>query len=329
MPGGGRSEEQVLGFLVAAGEAGDAFVSGEVISERLGLSRAAVWKHVKALRDQGYRIEAAPARGYRLNESPDRLGALELRPLIRTRRLGKTLHVFPELGSTNDEARSRAEKGAADGEVVLAEAQSAGRGRRGRSWSSPPGKNVYLSVILRPDLPPARAPELTLLASVALCDQIRAEGVDAGIKWPNDELAGGRKLAGILTELATDPERVQWVVLGMGVNVNAEPGDLPEELRPLATSLAGELGRPVARAPFVTGLLATLEGWLDRHAAEGFGPVRAAWRERSHTLGREVRARVGEREVEGVAEDIDETGALLVRARGKLERVLAGDVEHF
>jgi BirA family transcriptional regulator, biotin operon repressor / biotin---[acetyl-CoA-carboxylase] ligase len=319
------SEELVLAFLA---EADDDFVSGEAMSDKLGLSRAAVWKHVNALRAQGYRIDAVPARGYRLVEIPDRLGPLELRPLLSTHDLGRELHWFAEVGSTNDAAKELAEEGALHGEVVVAEAQTAGRGRRGRAWSSPSGKNLYLSVVLRPELQPSRAPELTLLASVAVCQAIRQAGVEAAaIKWPNDVHAGGRKLAGILTEMAAEPDLVQWVVLGLGVNVNAAREDFPEELRDVASSLALERGAPVPRALFAAAMLARLEAWLDRHAAEGFAPVRAAWREMSDTLGREVRVRSAGEDLAGVAEDVDAQGALLVRTGAGLQRVLAGDVE--
>ena len=319
------SEEMVLAFLA---EAGDGFVSGEAISDKLGLSRAAVWKHVGALREQGYRIDALPARGYRLVEIPDRLGELELRPLLNTHDLGAVLHWFAEVGSTNDVAKQLAEEGALHGEVVIAEAQTAGRGRRGRAWVSPAGRNVYLSVVLRPDLPPTRASELTLLAAVAVCEAVRQAGVPAAIKWPNDLLANGKKVAGVLTEMASEMDQVQWVVLGIGVNVNAEASDFPAELRGLVTSVAIERGDPVPRALFAAALITSLEEWLDRHAAEGFAPVRQAWRVMSDTLGREVRVRVGDRELEGVAEDVDDAGALLVRTPRGRERVLAGDVEH-
>ena len=318
------SEELVLSFLA---EAGDEFVSGEAISDKLGLSRAAVWKHVEQLRSRGYRIDAVPARGYRLREIPDRLTPLELRPLLGTRDLGQVLHCFDEVSSTNDVARELAEADAAHGEVVVAERQTAGRGRRGRPWASPPGRNLYLSAVLRPDLPPQRAPEITLVASVALCDVVRQAGVEAGIKWPNDLLASGRKLAGILTEMASEPDRLSWVVLGVGVNLNARPEDFPPELRAEATSVAIERGQPAPRALFAAALLKALEEWLDRHGDAGFAPVREAWRERSVTLGRTVRVSTEGRDLEGVAEDIDESGALLVRAGERLERVVAGDVK--
>jgi BirA family biotin operon repressor/biotin-[acetyl-CoA-carboxylase] ligase len=191
---------------------------------------------------------------------------------------------------------------------------------------SPPRKNVYFSVILRPELAAGRAPELTLVASIAICDALRQAGVDAGIKWPNDVLASGRKIAGILTELAAEPDRVQWVVLGVGVNVNARAEDFPEELRGEATSVLVERGTPAPRALLAAACLTALELWIDRHAEEGFAPIRTAWRERSVTLGREVLVREAAREITGTAVDIDDQGALLVRTAAGVERVLAGDV---
>lgn len=322
-PESNSSEELVLSFLA---EAADDYVSGEAISDKLGLTRAAVWKHVEALRSHGYRIDAVPARGYRLIEVPDKLTPLELRPLLNTHDVGQVLHWYEEIGSTNDRARELAEEGAEHGEVVIAEAQTAGRGRRGRLWVSPARKNLYFSVILRPDLPPARAPELTLVASIALCDALRQAGVQAGIKWPNDLLASERKIAGVLTELAAEADRVHWVVIGAGVNVNAREEDFPEELRGEATSVLLERGEPAPRALFAAACLTALEGWIDRHAEEGFAVVREAWRERSTTLGREVTVRTDGREIVGTAEDIDDAGALLVRGPAGLERILAGDV---
>ncbi len=318
------SEELVLAFLA---EAADEVVYGEAISDKLGLTRAAVWKHVEALRGQGYRIDAVASRGYRLVAVPDRLRALELRPLLNTHDVGQVLHCFEEVGSTNDEAKALADGDAGHGEVVVAERQTEGRGRRGRTWISPPRRNVAFSVILRPEeLPPTRAPELTLVAAVAVCDALRHSGVDAGIKWPNDVLVGGRKIAGILTEMSAEADRVHWVVVGVGVNVNARLEDFPEELQGEATSLLLEREQPAPRALFLAACLTELEGWYDRHAEEGFAPIRQAWRDRSVTLGREVVVRTDGQDVTGLAEDIDESGALLVRTGAGLVRITSGDV---
>ncbi|MFY0523282.1 biotin--[acetyl-CoA-carboxylase] ligase [Archangium gephyra] len=318
-------QEIILGFLA---DGRDEFLSGEALSAKLGLSRTAVWKHVQSLREKGYRIDAVPARGYRLVDVPDRLSPLELTPLLSTHSLGQTLHFHDSLPSTNQAAFRLASDGAEHGEVVITEQQTAGKGRRGRTWVSPHGLNLYFSAILRPELPPQRAPELTLVAAVALAEALREADAEALIKWPNDVQIGGRKVAGILTELSAEPERVHFVVLGIGVNLNAGPEDFPPEVASTATSLSQALGRRINRALFTTALWGRLEEWLDLHHEVGFDPVRQRWKELSATLRQEVLVRTGQSELRGVAEDIDESGALMVRtAGGSLERVLAGDVE--
>jgi BirA family biotin operon repressor/biotin-[acetyl-CoA-carboxylase] ligase len=182
-------------------------------------------------------------------------------------------------------------------------------------------------VILRPEIGPARAPELTLVAAVALAETLREAGADAGIKWPNDVQIGGRKVGGILTELSADVERVHFAVVGLGVNLNASPEDFPPEVAEVATSLRLSRGSTVPRALFTAALLTSLERWLDVWAEEGFAPVRLAWKQRSTILGEEVWVRSEQRELRGLAEDIDEGGALLLRVGEGTERVLAGDVE--
>ncbi|MCY1047351.1 biotin--[acetyl-CoA-carboxylase] ligase [Corallococcus sp. bb12-1] len=318
-------DARILGFL---SEGGEGFISGEALSNRLGLSRTAVWKHVEALRLKGYRIEAVPAKGYRLVGRPDRLSSLEVHPLLTTRVMGRVLHHHETIGSTNATAFRLAQDGAPHGTVVVAEQQTAGKGRRGRAWVSPPGLNLYFSAILRPALAPQHAPELTLVAAVALAEALREAGSDAAIKWPNDVQLGGQKVAGILTELSAEPERVHFVIVGVGVNLNAGPEHFPEELRDTATSLSQVLGRSVARAAFTAALWARLEAWLDTYLATGFDAVRTRWKALSSTLGQQVRVRTDRGDWEGFAEDIDPTGALMVRtADGRVERVLAGDVE--
>lgn len=319
------NEELILGFLA---EGGDDFISGATLSDKLGLSRAAVWKHVEKLRDLGYRIDAQPARGYRLMEVPDRLTELELQPLLTTRDLGRTLHCFETVESTNATAFALGLDGAFHGEVVVAEAQTKGRGRRGRGWVSPPGTNLYLSAVLRPEVAPSRAPELTLVTAVALTQTLQEAGVRAVIKWPNDIQVGGKKVAGILTELSADEERVRFVIVGVGVNLNMSLDELPEDVAAIATSVSAERGEAVPRALFTAAFLANFERWLDRWHDQGFETVREAWREATSTLGHEVLVVQEGDEWVGVAEDIDESGALMVRVGGSLRRVLAGDVQH-
>ncbi len=318
------NEELILAFLL---EGGDGFVSGAALSDKLGLSRTAVWKHVEGLRDVGYAIEAQASKGYRLLRVPDRLTALELAPLLTTRELGQQIHSFESIDSTNQAAFALALEGASAGTVVLAETQTAGRGRRGRSWVSPPQKNLAMSCILRPDIGAEHVAELTLVTAVAVAEALESCQVAAKIKWPNDLLVGGKKICGILTELSADTERVHFVVIGIGVNLNSTLDDFPDELGGRVTSVLLERKETVPRALFVAALLAQLELWTDKWADEGFAGVAPAWRARSMTLGKTVTVMSERSEWTGIAQDIDATGALLVRRGDTVERVVSGDVE--
>lgn len=319
-------EALLLGLLV---EADGEWVSGSYLCGKLDWSRAQLLERVDSLRHAGFPVLSAPGRGYRLTGFPDALGVEQVDPLLATSELGRWLHVHREIPSTNDEAHRLAEQGAPHGTVVVAESQTAGRGRRGRAWASPPGKGLALSVVLRPELPPQRASELSIVAAVAVCAAARDLGaVHAEVKWPNDVLCRGKKLAGLLAELRVQGDRVQHVVLGVGLNVNLFPADLPAELRPLATSLSMERGEPVARSLVCARLLWFLEERLELHAALGFAPIAEEWRELSCTLGRRVRVE-GTPPLEGEAVDLEPDGALSVRLDdGTLHRVVAGDVEH-
>lgn len=322
------TEEMVLGLLA---DAGDALVPGEVLCGKLGLGPPEVYRHIQGLRAKGYRIDALGRRGYRLVSIPDRLGPLELGTLLTTHDVGRSIHHRRSVPSTNDVAFRLAREGALHGDTVIAEHQSRGRGRRGRTWVSPEGRNLYCSIVLRPDLPASRAPEATFVAAVALARTVReAFGLPAAIKWPNDVRIEGRKVAGILTELDAAAGRVRFIVLGLGVNINLTADELPAEVRPLATSLREALGQSVDRALFTSALFARLEDEYDRWVEGGFGPVREAWCALSDTLGQRVRVTggPGEAPLEGEAVDVDADGALRVRRDdGTVERVLAGDVE--
>ncbi|MFT3708179.1 MAG: biotin--[acetyl-CoA-carboxylase] ligase [Archangium sp.] len=318
------NEEMILAFLA---ESGEDYVSGAALSDKLGLSRTAVWKHVEQLRKLGYRIDAQASRGYRLLEVPDRLTTLEVGPLLTTRELGRTLHHYDELDSTNAKAFELAHEGGFHGEVIVAEHQTSGKGRRGRVWVSPEGKSLAMSVIVRPEIAPSRAPELTLVSAVALVETLIESGVEANIKWPNDIQIAGKKVAGILTELSADVERVHFVILGIGVNLNSDAKDFPAEVAELATSVAMNRKSSVHRALFTAALLARLEEWLEKWTEEGFEPVRQAWKKHAPMLGQEVLVRSDAKELRGVAKDLDESGALLLDVGGRTERVLSGDVE--
>jgi BirA family biotin operon repressor/biotin-[acetyl-CoA-carboxylase] ligase len=316
----------VLALLL---ECADDFVAGGVLCDKLDVPRAELLKRIDSLRARGYVIHTRGGLGYRLVEIPDQLGEAQIAPLLASGELGRKIHHFEEVESTNDEAHRLAEAGALHGEVVVADFQTRGRGRRGRSWVAPRGKALTFSVVLRPAIAPARAPEITIAAAVAAAEAAREMGANsARIKWPNDVECKGRKIAGLLTELRAEPDRVRHAVLGVGVNVSLQMHDFPEELRPVATSLLLESGERQPRPLVCARLLEHVEEWLSLHETEGFGPVADRWRELSSTLGRRVRI-TGADPIEGDAVDLAEDGALLVRtARGALVRVLAGDVEH-
>lgn len=305
--------------------------SGEALSATLGVSRSQIWKHVETLRGLGYEIGGEPGGGYALASAPDRLYPEEIQAGLATRWLAREIHWFDETGSTNDVAHELARKGAAHGTAVVAEAQTKGRGRHGRVFFSPHHRNLYTSIVLRPDLHVGQAPTIVLAAAVAVADAVAEATGDAGavqIKWPNDVLLGGRKTCGILMELAAEATRVAYLVLGVGINLNVDRDAFPLEFRSLATSVAAHRGAPVDRAAFARSLYGTLEAVLDLHAQGGFDAVRPRFEAHFRMAGRPVRVRdVGGPELAGTAEGIDADGALLVRdARGETRRVLAGDV---
>ena len=304
------------------------WVSGADLAARLSLSRTAVSNHVRALRRLGYSIESASARGHRLTSIPDTIHPVEL-----WREMGRTgfpaeIHFFERTDSTSTQAAKMAEAGAPHGTLVLAERQDAGRGRLGRGWSSPAGSGLYFSLLLRPELPPHQAPQLTLLAAVAVARAVEEiAGVAPEIKWPNDLLLGGKKFCGILTEMAGGVDRVRWVILGIGINVTTQ--EFPGELQPLATSLALGLGRPPPRrAPLLAAVLAQLEGLLGQYASKGFPLIGLEWERYAKIGGRSVRVSAPDgTKLEGIARGLASDGALLLeRPGGALERILAGDV---
>ncbi len=317
--------------LEALRSAGDAACSGEALSAALGVSRAQVWKHVETLRARGYAIQGAPGGGYRLEARPDRLYPEELRDGLATRWLAREILWLDSTDSTNRVAAERAREGAPHGLAVVAEGQTAGRGRLGRAFFSPPYLNLYTSLVLRPALTTAQAPTTILAAAVAVAETVAAEAGDARaveIKWPNDVLLGGLKTSGILMELQAEATRVGFLVLGIGVNLNVECETFPEAFRALATSLRSHTGRRIDRPAFSRRLYGTLEDVLDLHAERGFEALRPRFEHFFRMRGRRVRvADLGGSEIAGSAAGIDADGALLVEdAQGRTHCVVAGDV---
>ncbi|TMB45841.1 MAG: biotin--[acetyl-CoA-carboxylase] ligase [Deltaproteobacteria bacterium] len=312
--------------IVAWLRASTAPLSGEELARRLGCSRAAVWKQIGALRRLGYRIEARRAHGYALAAAPDRLGPAELAPHLAGR--WRDIRWLAETDSTQRVARELGRAGAPEGTVVIAEAQTAGRGRLGRTWHSPRGVNLYCSIVLRPPLSPAAVPQVALVAGVAAAAALaETPGLAPRLKWPNDVLIDGRKVAGILTEMEAEVERVHHVILGIGVNLNAPRAAFPPELRERATSLFLATGRRVDRAAVTGRLLAALEARYGRFLEGGFEAVRAEWESYSCLTGTDVRVASAEGEMAGRVLGLDTDGALmLARPDGTSTRIVAGEV---
>lgn len=303
-------------------------ISGEELGQALGTSRTAVWKHITALRREGYRIESSPGKGYLLVSAPDSLLPEEIKAGLRTSLLGQQIAYHRELASTQDAAKALAAQGAGEGTTVIAETQAAGRGRVGRGWASPPG-GVYLSIILRPAIKPSEALRFPLIAGVAAAQAIeQLTGLKPGLKWPNDIILEGRKAGGILTEMSAEIDRINFIIIGMGINVNTERTRFPEEIRGIATSLREECGKEVSRLKLVQEILAQLESLYQDFQVSGFEPIRVRWKALSNTIGARVSISSEGKEVDGEAIDIDGDGALILqKADGTLERVLAGDVQ--
>lgn len=300
------------------------FVSGEELSRLLKVSRSAVWKEIEGLRAEGYRIHGEPHAGYRLVSSPDRLTEEELSWNLTTRRIGRKIYAYETTSSTMDVAHRLAAAGEPEGSVVVAEGQGKGRGRLGRAWISPQGKGIYASILLRPRVPLSQVPLITLMAAVAVARAVgSAAPLKPQIKWPNDLLVNGKKVAGILTEMNAELNRVNYVILGIGCNVNTPKSLLPAR----ATSLAQELGTRVSRLEVARGFLLEMDRLYDRCLRQGFGEVLEEWRGLAGFLGRRIRVAVYDRVVDGQAVDVDQSGALLVRTdTGLVEAVSAGDV---
>lgn len=318
--------EQILALLAAhTGE----YLSGEAMSAALGVSRAAVWKAIAALREDGCQIEAAPRRGYRLVSAGGRLTAGSILPFLNTEEQRSRLICLDTVDSTNNYAKTLAMRGGADRTAVVADGQTGGRGRQGRSFLSPRGKGIYLTMLFRPDVPPARAVNFTAFAAVAVCDGIEAAaGVRPGIKWPNDIVLGGKKLCGILTEMAVEGETgaLQYIVAGIGVNVAQTPEDFPPDVRGIATSLAQQPGRAVDRGRLCACLINAMDDMADAWLAGG-GDYPARYRADCLTLGKPVRLLRGGGAEDAFAETLSDDLALIVRhPDGRRETVAAGEV---
>jgi len=305
-------------------------VSGDELAHELGLSRAGIWKHIQSLRDQGVKIESLSGRGYLLQSdivSPAMLSHRLKSKQRRTKRLGHQIMVLDEIDSTNREAMRQAESGAEEGLVIIANEQTEGRGRLGRSWFTAGEDALAISILLRPDIAPEHVPQLSLLTAVALHRALAKHVPNIRIKWPNDLLVDGAKIAGILTEMRAEPGRVHAVVLGIGLNIRQPKQGWPKEITQRVTDLSTAAGKPVSRLHIATDLIEALDECYDTYLSHGFSRIREWWWEAHAASGQMVRAHSHSGYVEGIAEALDEDGALLMRVDGELQRFVAGDIE--
>ena len=315
--------QDILDYLM---ENQGTFVSGQKISELFGISRTAVWKHIRVLKQRGYVIESYTKKGYCLKEAPELLRPEQIANGLKTGLFGKKIVYFEKVDSTNTVAKRLADQGADEGTIVVAEEQTGGRGRLDRSFISPFAQGIWFSLILRPTFPPMEVSKLTLVAAVALTKVLRRAGlIHCGIKWPNDILVGDKKLVGILTELNASVEKINYVVMGIGINTALGKKALPRELKKTVTSFAIE-NVPVQRVELLQDVLRELERYYDVAGEQGFAPILEEWKVLSCMLGRDVEVSASDRSFTGKAVTLDENGNLMVETANGMERVLAGDV---
>lgn len=303
------------------------FLSGEKISSQLGITRAAVWKKITALRAKGFIVDAVPSRGYRLIQSPD-LSAEEIIAGVRGA-FWKDVRCYGSVDSTNEVAVALCHGDApVSGTVIIADRQEKGKGRLGRKWISPPGLNIYMSIVIVPGISTRHATLLTILSSVACATALRkACGAGVSIKWPNDLMIGGKKIGGILTETRADPDRIAWAVVGIGINVNMDSGSFSRDIRETATSIKGETGIYHPRSGLIVAILKEFENSYKMLLNKGAPGLVEKWKRLSGMLGKQVSITSGGRPVSGIAEDIDEEGLLYLRLpSGELKKIGAGDL---
>ncbi len=307
--------------------AGGKFVSGEGIAEKLDVSRTAIWKHIQSLRKRGYKISSSERLGYKLDDTPDLMLPEIIQYGLRTKIIGADSRIVYKnsVESTNELAKKLAYDGAADGTIVIAEEQTGGKGRLARNFFSPKEKGLWFSVILRPQCLPKDAPKFTLMAAVAVARAMEKFNLRAGIKWPNDILFDGKKLVGILTEMSAEIGHVNYIVIGIGINVNVRREEFPADIREIATSLSEMAGKNLNRVEFFRAVLEELD---KLYIENNFDEVFKIWRKYNITLGEKVTVLSAESgEIfTGLAVDIDAEGALIVDSGGEKKIVYAGDV---
>lgn len=316
-------------LLDAFTNSGDSYLSGQHIAELIGCSRTAVWKHIEELRKEGFELEAVRKKGYRIISTPEKITADEIRLGLATSFIGRNIHYEETVESTQKIAHGLASEGLPEGTVVLAEEQLSGKGRMNRKWYSPKFTGVWMSLILRPNIPLTKAPQLTLLTAVAIVQAIEeVTGLKPEIKWPNDILIKGRKITGILTELQAEADRIHSIIIGIGINVNQQTEDFPEELRATASSLSIEAGGLISRASLIRSIFKQFEKLYLLYLEKGFFPIKLLWEGYAVSIGKNLKARTLTHVIEGKALGITDEGVLKIEDQaGTIHHVYSADIE--
>lgn len=309
----------------------DQYISGQMLSEKLNISRSAIWKHMKALEDEGFIIEGKSKLGYRIIKYPDRLNEYALKRGLDTTWLGNTIIFKEQMPSTQTLAHELAQNQAEHGTVIIASEQTAGKGRMNRTWHSPKEKGMWLSMILRPTIFPYLAPQLTLLTATVLAQVIIEQTpLHPKIKWPNDILIHDKKVAGILTEMKAEQDQIEYVVIGIGLNVNQEPSELPDDLKQRATSLYIESGNTYSIKSLIQEVLKAFEREYIAYMDQGFSNVKQKWEQYGYKIGQSIWMTTGQRRWQGTFLGIAEDGALLVRtAEQQDKKIYSAEIEWF
>lgn len=304
------------------------YISGEEVSKVLSVSRTAIWKHINNLKEEGYIIESIPRKGYCLVERPDLLSPEEIRIGLNTNKIGNKIIVFDSVSSTNDVAKKLAADGAEEGTIILADQQSEGRGRMARSWSSLGGVGIWMSLILKPNIIPPCASQIIFVNAIAVCRAIRNyTGLNVTLKWPNDILYQGKKVCGILTELSAEIDQINYIIAGIGINVNQKQSDFPSDLYDRAISLKIAGKKNIRRIDLLKEIIKELDVQYCSYLKEGFSRILEEWKILNSTLGQEVVITGKNEKYSGIAIDLDEDGCLIVKTeKGKMRRVIVGDV---
>ncbi len=318
-------KEEILNLLR---ESFGSFVSGQEISEKLGVSRTAIWKYINHLKEDGYEIESISKKGYRLLVAANILTEEEIHPLLNTKEIGKKILHFDTIDSTNSKAKELANNGEEHGTIVVSEEQTLGRGRMGRSFVSPKGKGIWMSIILRPDIDPLRISLITQIAAAAVNTALTQFGVDSKIKWPNDIILKGKKVCGILTEMSGELTKINYVVLGIGLNANIDCDDFTEEIKEIATSLKIQFERDFDRKALMASVINNFEALYDEfEKKDDISNTIKICKDKSILIGKNIKVIQRNMETKAKVLDINEEGLLVVEYEdGTIKSLISGEI---